>query len=97
MTRQEKRDHWEKVIEDYRKSGLSQAKYAQQNSISLNTLRYWLKRFPAVSQVELLPVLTSKALGPVTLELPKGVLLHFSQHISPTLLAEFVSTFVQRV
>ncbi len=51
MDKNELRREWEQRIADYRASGLSRAKWCQQNSLKAHQLKYWLKRMedPTVS------------------------------------------------
>ena len=39
-----KTKHWQKIIDDYRASGLTQKAFCQNQSIKIHTLHYWLKK-----------------------------------------------------
>ena len=53
----EKRRYWEKQIQRWQESGLSQKQYCQQNNLTQHQLTYWKKRFvkpeSSISFVEL--------------------------------------------
>jgi transposase-like protein len=56
---QRPREKWEEVVEQYEKSGLTQAQYAQSRGVALSTLQSWLRRKRAQAagaEVRLLPV-----------------------------------------
>ena len=40
-----KREIWIKKIKDYRTSGLSAAKWCEENDLSINSLRYYIHKF----------------------------------------------------
>ena len=42
MDKAVKRQEWEALISEYRTSGLSQKKFAEQRQLALSTLHYWL-------------------------------------------------------
>ena len=44
MTREEKSAHWRGVLEGWRGSGQSQARFCRENKLSLWQLRYWSGR-----------------------------------------------------
>lgn len=96
-----KRAHWRRLITKFRKSGLSQRAFCDRHSLSIHTLRYWIRRFPAQqSDLKLLSVqVQSKTptLGPVTLETRQGLLIHFSPQISEDMLVSIVSHLVKEL
>ena len=94
--REENRQRWAKIVHRFYQSGLSAYRFAKQENIALTSLHYWKKRIPDESSIEFLPiqalsVTRGASLGPVTLEIPGGSLLHFSQQASPETLAGFVA------
>lgn len=94
-SRKRNRKRWAKIVGQFRQSGLSAPKFADHLGLSLSSLRYWIQRIPEEPSLEFLPVNCPKPLqselGPVTLELPGGRLLHFSDRVCPQALALFIS------
>lgn len=39
-----KSEYWNKVIDDFMKSGLTQKEYSSQNNLKLPTLGYWIRK-----------------------------------------------------
>jgi len=74
MTRQEKRFQMETLIEQWHRSGMSQAEFAQVQNITLIKFRYWLKRCRQSSNggsdfIQLSGIST----GNISLRYPNGV------------------------
>ncbi|NOX90727.1 MAG: transposase [Calditrichaeota bacterium] len=63
------------IIEQYQKSGLSQAEFCQQTGIKKSTFHYWLKKYRKESQADFLPISIKepKASLQIELELPNGI------------------------
>ena len=92
--REENRKRWSELVQRFYQSNLSAYRFAKEEGISLTSLQYWKKRIPRQEALEFLPIRSvspNSSLGPVTLEIPGGALLHFSQQTSPETLAQFVA------
>ena len=92
--REENRKRWSELVQRFYQSNLSAYRSAKEEGISLTSLQYWKKRVSKEETLEFLPIRSvspSSRLGPVTLEIPGGSLLHFSQQTSPETLAQFVA------
>jgi transposase-like protein len=80
---------WRRVVDRYRRSGVSQRQFCEQEGLSTSTLSYWLRKLenkPPVSSeldgaqfIQLVGAQASEA-GSLNLvvELPGGVVLRFS-------------------
>ncbi|MCR5357153.1 MAG: hypothetical protein K6E63_07090 [Lachnospiraceae bacterium] len=44
MTKEERIEYWEMVLEDFNQSGLNKTCYCQNNDIPVSTLNYWSNR-----------------------------------------------------
>ena len=44
MTKEERIEYWEMVLEEFRQSGLNKTTYCQRNDIPVSTLNYWANR-----------------------------------------------------
>src|SRR4051812_14088230 len=42
-----KTDHWAEIIREYRRSGLTQARFCREHGISYHSLRWWARRLDA--------------------------------------------------
>lgn len=70
MTRTEKRQHWQLIINRQAESGLTKAAFCQQETINPATFYYWTKRLreqPEPAQQTVIPVMFSDE--PVATEL----------------------------
>lgn len=56
---------WETIVDDWKKSGISQAKFCQINNIPHSSFSYWKKRFLGVKT----QVKKNKAFIPITQEI----------------------------
>jgi len=52
MTKTEKRELMNRLVSQWKDSGLSQAKYAAQHSLTLVKFRYWIKKLKEPTGVE---------------------------------------------
>lgn len=92
--REENRKRWFELVQRFYQSDRSAYRFAKEEDISLTSLQYWKKRIPKEEPLEFLPIRSissGSSLGPVTLEIPGGALLHFNQQTSPETLAQFVA------
>ncbi|MGZ3458765.1 MAG: IS66 family insertion sequence element accessory protein TnpA [Archangium sp.] len=57
-TQQKQREKWVEVVEEYERSGLTQAEFVARRGVALSTLQSWLRRWRAQRSgpVRLLPV-----------------------------------------
>lgn len=66
-----KLEHWGKIIEQWKASGLTQKQFCKAQEIKIATLHYWIKKFRTAESVcdepQFLPV--SKAPAPSVIEL----------------------------
>ena len=53
--REENRRIWQQRIREMRSSGKTQAQWCEEHQISLNTLRYWIKRFNREARQQEIP------------------------------------------
>ena len=47
MSKDEKREYWEMVLEEYESSGVSKSEYCRVNDIPISTFNYWLDKLDA--------------------------------------------------
>ena len=67
MTKEEREEYWEMVIDDFKASGLTRSEYSKKNGIPVPTIDYWKKRVNEKRRAE--------SLGDnrfVELSIPKG-------------------------
>jgi hypothetical protein len=100
MEKEELRKQWEKRVASYRSSGLTQAKWCEDNHLKLHQLKYWLKRTngpssKSVKVASFTPVLVEETVECQT-EILKVKIGEASIEVSPgfnaSLLAEVVRT-----
>jgi hypothetical protein len=82
---QQQREKWVEVVEEYERSGLTQAEFVARRGVALSTLQSWLRRWRAqrTGPVRLLPVevaptpppATTEGSAPVEVVVPGGVRL----------------------
>jgi hypothetical protein len=62
----QRREKWVEVVEEYERSGLTQAEYVARRGVALSTLQSWLRRSRAqrTGPVRLLPVEVAPKLPP---------------------------------
>jgi transposase-like protein len=84
---QKRREKWVEVVEEYERSGLTQAEFVARRGVALSTLQSWLRRWRAQrpGAVRLLPVEVEPTPGPekaalegsapLEVVLPRGVRL----------------------
>ncbi len=100
MTQKQKRSRKEieRIVERYRKSGLSQKKFAAENGILYSTLQYWLKilrneeREKSNSAVQFVQVVEQRAPAPadtsVVMEIGQKATIRFGALPEPSYWAE---------
>jgi transposase-like protein len=77
------REEWERIVERYHSSGLTEAAFCRREKIAPNRLSVWVSKIPrvpttAASFVDVTPVETRAArFGDFELELPGGVTLRW--------------------
>lgn len=100
MDKNELRKEWEHRVASYRASGLTQAKWCEENNLALHQLKYWLKRVegrdskskPAVSFT---PVVIDERTPPQNDKLlinVGDVIIEVKPGFNPTFLADVVRT-----
>jgi transposase-like protein len=84
---QQQREKWVEVVEEYERSGLTQAEFVARRGVALSTLQSWLRRWRAqrTGPVRLLPVevaptqpsakLATESSAPLEVIVPGGVRL----------------------
>jgi transposase-like protein len=80
---QQQREKWVEVVEEYERSGLTQAEFVARRGVALSTLQSWLRRWRAQrpGPVRLLPVEVAptpppaKGSAPLEVVVPGGVRL----------------------
>ena len=92
------------ILNEYRRSGLTQAAFAEGRGIPLSTLTGWLRKggkraAEASAEVSLVPVHvvedpTTEEYPVIELELSRGGVVRFPASIAPAQLARFVSALV---
>jgi len=82
MTSAQKRDVWQRHIEGWRQSNLSQKAYCQQQDLSFTSFGYWRTRLNrnTDSRGQFIPMSFAGASSSVTVFLPTGVRLEFPIH-----------------
>ena len=101
MTRNEKRQHWQQIIEQQVESGLSKSAFCQQQAINLATFYYWAKRLSEPADgapQQALPLLlndmpesgTAATQHSLMLTLPNGHQLTFPATLAPEQLQQFL-------
>jgi len=81
---QQQREKWVEVVEEYERSGLTQAEYVARRGVALSTLQAWLRKWRAQrpGPVRLLPVEVAptpppgKGSGGLEVVVPSGVRLY---------------------
>jgi len=85
--KQQKREKWVEVVEEYERSGLTQAQFVARGGVALSTLQSWLRKRRAqppgamrLLPVEVVPTVRpmktgSEASTALEVELPSGVRL----------------------
>ena len=81
---QQQKEKWVEVVEEYEKSGLTQAEFVARRGVALSTLQAWLRKWRAqrTGPVRLLPVEVAPAAPPakgsggVEVVVPSGVRLY---------------------
>lgn len=81
---QQQKEKWVEVVEEYERSGLTQAEFVTRRGVALSTLQSWLRRSRAQrpGPVRLLPVEVAptpppaKGSAPVEVVVPSGVRLY---------------------
>ena len=88
---------WLRIFEQHQQSGLSQKKFCKQQNLNLSTFQYWKKRAKAIQpSLQLIPVVAkSESLGPVSLEIDRRFLLHFSPEVSQDALIHFLTALMR--
>jgi len=83
MTSEQKHDFWQRHIEGWRQSTLSQKKYCQQQDLSFASFGYWRTRLNRKTEAhgKFIPVNLAKASASVNVFLPAGLRLEFPAHI----------------
>ncbi len=92
--------HWQRHVEAWRESGLSQADYCRQQSINPKTFSAWARRALPIDkntpldvvsvQVAPSPPAAAAEAGAILLRLAHGVQLELSTAVSPRWLAELL-------
>jgi len=82
MTSENKRDFWQRHIEGWRQSKLSQKAYCQQQDLSFASFGYWRTRLnrKAETRGKFIPVNIPGASSSVVLFLPIGIRLECPAH-----------------
>jgi hypothetical protein len=82
---QQRRSFWENHIEQWQKSGLSQAAYCRSHQIQAHRFYYWRRRMPAFQdRVSFLPVALSpspaKPHPTIRIHTPNGFIIEIEDH-----------------
>jgi hypothetical protein len=95
MTSEEKKDFWQRHIESWRQSKLTQKIYYQQQDLSLASFGYWRTRLNRKTETlgKFIPVNLAGMSASVSRFLPAGVRLEFPVHV----LAEVLLVIVRSV
>jgi len=98
MTSDSKRDFWQRHIEGWRQSKLSQKAYCTQQDLSFASFGYWRTRLNHKTETrsKFIPVTLPKPSTLVNVFLPAGVRLEIPVHALPELLPVIVRS-VQEV
>lgn len=94
------RDEWAELVEESRRSGMSQSAFCREAGVSVGALQYWIRKFredglPADDHrsIRLLPLTAMPAAADEGLEvlLPNGVQLRFPPRAEAGYVASVVS------
>ena len=102
MTRQErvkqKREHWQRHIQAWQASGMTQAAYCQNNGLNLKSFAYWKHRLKKQNSttVQLVQVASPKTL-PVHYSRSCALRMILDNHISIEIADEFSPATLARV
>lgn len=78
---------WQEVVDRFRRSGLSQREFCQDEGLSTSTLSYWLRKLenraaPELDKAQFIRLIDASPDGTeplgLVVELPGGVVLRFS-------------------
>jgi len=92
MTSENKHDFWQRHIEAWSQSKLSQKAYCTQQALSFSSFGYWRTRLNRKTEVrgKFIPVNVPSVSASVNVFLPAGVRLEFPAHILPEVLPVIV-------
>ena len=100
MTREEKINYWQGVINQYRDSGLSGAAFCRKHNINPGQFYHWRYRLKdsALKEdkgfFELIPCLSVEDTRPIHIHLTNGITIEISRGFDPTTLRSVIETVV---
>ena len=89
------REEGEKLVAEFKQSGLSQNKFAEKQGIKPTMLQYWLRKLSEKPDLRIVEVVATDK-GPIRLELPGGAAVHFDTPPSPEYLAHLALELSKR-